>query len=134
MKHLSMLGLLLDCGADIEQDLSGGATPLVAACSTGFLEGVKLLVKRGANLKTCTKDGETCLFVALKHGHQSTADYLLDQEVCEVNGIGRDGFSALHHAVLLNNTDLMRKLIRKQASVNAHNNVRTPRNVQLSSG
>lgn len=119
-----MLRLLLDSGADVDQDLGRCGTPLTLACLLELREGMQLLVERGANLKARTAAGRTCLILALEGGNLSIADYLLGQDVCDVNGIGRDGLSALHHAVLFNNTDLMRKLIHKQADVNARNHVR----------
>lgn len=119
-----MVRLLLDSGADVDQDLGRGGTPLTLACLLEFREGVQLLVERGANLRARTAAGRTCLILALEGGNLSIADDLLSQNVCEVNGTGRDGFSVLHHAVLFNNADLMRKLIHKQADVDARNHVR----------
>lgn len=128
-----MLRLLLDCGANIEQKCAQGSTPLIAACSVGFLEGVQLLLDRGANLRALSEDRQTCLLVALGHGYYSIVDYLLDQDICEVDGAGRTGLSPLHHAVLLNNNDLVSKLLLKQANVNTQNLVRHQRIVQLNS-
>lgn len=130
-KHrLPMLGMLINCGACIEQNCTRGSTPLLAACTMGYLEGVQLLVERGANLKARSADGRTCLLVALGHGYYPIVDHLLNQNTCEVNEKGRDGASALHHAVLLNYTDLTSRLLQKQANVNTQNLVRHPRIVQ----
>lgn len=128
-----MVTLLLGSGVDTEQDLGFDGTPLTYACSVGNLEVVQQLVERGANLNAHTADGRKCLLVALECGHQSIVDYLLNKNNCEVNGTGRDGFTALHHAILLNNTDWMRKLLQKQADVNSENHVRNQRSVQLNS-
>lgn len=83
-----MVRLLLDSGADIEQSIDGGSTPLMCTCAMGYLDGVQLLVKRGANLQASSADGETCLLAALDYENHSIIDYLLDQDACEVNGIG----------------------------------------------
>lgn len=126
-----MLKLLLDCGADINNSLPFIRSPLIEACRVGFLEGMKLLVERGANPRAHSADGQTCLLVALEHKNHSIVDYLQDLNAWEVNGIGRDGLSALHHAVLLNIPDLMRKLVEKQEDVNIQNHVRNPSSAQL---
>jgi len=128
-----MITLLLDCGADIEQTLGVGETPLILTCSIGFLDGVLLLVGHGANLNARSTNGGTCLLATLEGGHQSIANYLLDLGVCKVNERGKDGVSALHHAVLLNNGDITRKLIQKQANVNVRNHVRNQQCVHLHS-
>lgn len=96
----------------------------------GYLEGVQLLVERGANLNAHTADGRTCLLLALEYKCHPLVDYLLDQDVCEVSGIGRKGLSALHHAILLNNVDMMRKLLQKQADINIRNHVRNQQRMQ----
>lgn len=133
IKSLSMLKLLLDCGANIEQSCKQGSTPLLAACSAGFRVGVQLLVERGANLKARSEDGRTCLLIAQKRRHQSLVDYLLNQDACNVDEFGRDGFNALHNAAFSNNVDMTRKLLQKQADINIQSHVRNQLVAQLTS-
>lgn len=109
---------LLDAGADVERGASNWS-PLLVACCIGFLEGVKLLVERGANLSVHTEDGLTCLTLATINKHRSIVSYLLEQESCPVVDVDSDGYNALHCVVLLNEPCMVCKVIQKGVPINA---------------
>eukprot|EP00210_Caulerpa_lentillifera_P006979 g6674.t1 len=118
---LGLLEYLVDSGADIEQRSGRSMTPLIAACNCGFLEGVKFLVERDANMSASSLDGITCLLVASKKRREDVLSYLLEQESCPVTNTDIDGYSALHYIVLLDNPDITSCIISKGADINAKN-------------
>lgn len=70
---------LLDYG---ELNVNGydgeGQTALHLLCQTGNLEAVKLLLKFGADVRLCNKEGWSALHMACWGGHQKVALYLLN--------------------------------------------------------
>eukprot|EP00210_Caulerpa_lentillifera_P001601 g1539.t1 len=117
-KNHSMMKLLLAEGADSELRNLADWTPLLRACNVGFLAGVQLLVEQGANLKACSSNGSTCLLMAAKNGHLSIVSYLLEQNSIHVEATGVDGLSALHHLVLLDETDVILDFACKGVELN----------------
>eukprot|EP00210_Caulerpa_lentillifera_P006974 g6669.t1 len=118
-KNIGMMKLLLDRGVDTEQICDFPSRPLLKACSIGYLDGVKLLVERGADITVQTTDGLTCLIIALKNRHFSVLSYLLEQEFCPINVIDEQGYSALHYTILLTDGSWTNALLRKGADMNA---------------
>ena len=56
-RQARVVPLLLDFGAPIDQDCGRYGSPLMAACSTGRLEAVRILIERGAHT-TFIKEGK----------------------------------------------------------------------------
>lgn len=75
-----------DSGNTLESDKSpsngigNGYTPLHHAASLGLEKIARLLLKRGANVRARTKDGETSLHIATDKGHVSVVEVLLEFE------------------------------------------------------
>jgi hypothetical protein len=70
-KEVPIAGLLLDAGADIEARNENGNTPLLSYVYSGYLEGVKFLLSRGADINVCNADKHSALYIA-KHFHPNT--------------------------------------------------------------
>ena len=67
LSKIEVITLLLDAGAQLELEGSEHGTPLMAACATGRLAAVKVLVAKGAKT-SYTKDGQTySAFAAAEH-------------------------------------------------------------------
>lgn len=115
----------MEQGADFEKRCPDNWTPVLSACALGFLEGVKLLNERGADLKVCSSSGLTCLLVAARNGHHSVVSYLLQQRKCDLNAVGRGGFTSLHYLAVLNDAENIAELVQGGANVNAQNAVRS---------
>lgn len=118
-----MVKVLLDEGAAAERSSDAQDTPLLNASSLGLLDAVKSLVEHGADITSRTSDGFTCLYLAAKNRHLSVVSYLLGQESCPVDGTDEDGFTVLHHVVILNDPDLTSILINKGSDISAQTQV-----------
>ncbi len=64
---------LTEKGWDIDMGGDNGITPLMHCCSLGYLEGVDLLLNRGASMESRDFQGETPLFYSLYHPHICSA-------------------------------------------------------------
>lgn len=62
--HTSLLDLLLDKGAVLEDTDKEGLTALAWACVRGRLNAAQSLIDRGADVNTCDKTGRTPLDLA----------------------------------------------------------------------
>lgn len=108
----------------MEQRSNAEWTPLLRACSQGYLEAVKILVEHGADITAKTPNGTSCLSMAAKHRHFSLIYYLLEQDSCSLDESDAHGNSALHYVSLLNDTSTMQKIISKEADIDSRNQVR----------
>jgi hypothetical protein len=107
------IALLLTAGADKEAKDVLGDTALILASGVGHSKCVKLLLEAGANIEV--KDG-AALILAAQNGHAKIVEQLLNAG-CDVNVVNADGASALVAAVVLNNIDCVRALVRAGADV-----------------
>lgn len=117
--------LLLENGADTERSTIAKWSPLLRACSDGYLQIVKHLVEFGADRTAKTKDGFSCLFLAAKNKQIQVVSYLLEQDFCLTDGIDEDGYTVLHHVVLWNDSALTSKLISKKVAIDSQNQVQS---------
>ncbi len=74
----TVVKILLEAGADINQGNSDGYTPLMAASSVGNIEMVTLLIKSGAHLNAATRSNRTALSYARENGHLNVVSALWD--------------------------------------------------------
>ena len=75
-KDGSVVRLLLEHGADINGQSSGGWTPLHWASLNGALEVVRLLLERGVDLEAKITIGKTALQIAADQGHDEVVKLL----------------------------------------------------------
>ena len=76
LSKVDMITLLLDAGAQLELEGSEHGTPIMAACTTGRLAAVKLLVARGART-SYTKDGQVYSVLTAAKYHSQVRRWLL---------------------------------------------------------
>src|SRR6185436_18421753 len=75
-----MIGALLTGGADVNERLRNGETPLMFAARTGKLDAVTLLIGRGADVNAAeTLRGTTALMWATAQGHRETVKFLVEK-------------------------------------------------------
>ena len=70
-KEIEIAGILLDAGADINARSEKGNTPFVWYTYSGYLDGLRFLVSRGADVSTCNADNQSSLDIA-EHFHPNT--------------------------------------------------------------
>ena len=115
-RHLPMIALLLDYGANADFTGSLGQTPLEANAEWGSPAVVQTLLKHGVNPNSATPDGETPLFEATDHGRIGIMKLLLDTGA-DVNAVSKDGV-ALAVAASYNRADMVKLLLDHGANVN----------------
>ena len=104
-----------------------GETPLHLAVENGFVEMVRVLIANGAKIDIADNKGNTPLnlaiaqCLALNGTHRENtieiANILFESGI-DVNFIDKDGFSSLHHATIMGDSEIMSFLVKKGADVN----------------
>ena len=126
--------LLLDRGVDASTRTKRRMTPLTAvAVGPGFrkasgkspagdsyLEVVKLLLEKGAEVDAANWQGRTLLMAAAKEGHPEIAELLLEKGA-DVNAEDNTGRPALMYATEAGDSKTIGLLIAKGADANAKN-------------
>ncbi|XP_049872678.1 protein TANC2 isoform X4 [Pectinophora gossypiella] len=74
---LSMVGLLIEFGADLEMTNSQGCSALSLACQRGHTDVARRLIAAGSSLSHTDTAEQTPLVHAAKNGHRDTVIYLL---------------------------------------------------------
>lgn len=119
---LCVVHLLLDGGADV--NMVEGASPhrsvLQIACALGdrFIEVVKLLLDRGADVSKGDKNGSTPLMTAVQ-GSSIGIVKLLVERGAEVSASNADGRTALFIAAERDSVKVCRFLLNQDADINA---------------
>ncbi len=76
-RHLEVLQILIDAGADVNKARSDEATPLYMASASGYLEIVKALAIAKADVNLCGGTNDwTPLKKAFRNNHTSVVEYL----------------------------------------------------------
>lgn len=95
-------------------------TALHYACWQGYLEGVKLLQKYGADCTAVTYDGNTAVGLACHSNWQTCVEYLLSLG-CDVNQQDKDGDTALLYATHHGNSIIVDLLLKHGADPSVSN-------------
>lgn len=134
------VNILLEHGADVDITTKNknsswpslfNMTPLHYAASQGFDRIITALLAYVPDLEIYNSDYETALHVAIKNGHVSTAELLL-QHGANANALARNGRTSLHIAAEEKHTQLIDLLKQYQKDINAPNcNNWTPLHVAI---
>jgi hypothetical protein len=73
-----MVRLLVHLGADINQKIDTGVTPLIVAAGLGKKEIVRCLLELGASIGLTDDDGDTALHMSAQGGNFLTIRYLVE--------------------------------------------------------
>nr|XP_054774551.1 ankyrin repeat domain-containing protein 50-like [Lytechinus pictus] len=106
---------------DIDQADEEGCNSLYKAASRGHIDGVEILVEKGADPNKANKDGRRALHVAAEEGHGAIVNFLLDQGA-DINAQCDLGQTALHAAIHKNQCYSSLILIRSGADVHRRDN------------
>ena len=118
-KHLDVVRVLLEAGANPNSQGIAGNTPLSTFAANGLLEGVKLLFARKADVNVRDSYGMTAFIWACHNGHLKVAKFLLENRadplVCDtLNPMKNQGDNALLWAAKRHHVDLVKWLIQKE--------------------
>ncbi len=123
---LSIVQMLISCGANPNSADINGLTPLHVAAEIGADSIGELLILNGAVLDKVNKDGYTPLMVAVSNGNYVFCDLCLFYG-SDLNIKSKGLSSVCHLAVIGKNPYLLQMLINKGAEVNSCNILgRTP--------
>ncbi|KAJ5377952.1 uncharacterized protein N7496_005361 [Penicillium cataractarum] len=114
----SLVGLLLDEGAEIDQGYSSSSTPLIRASEGGHLRTVMLLIERGATLNFQDEHGVALLLGASTSNCLKLAQFLIKNGV-NVNAKDEYGISALSRASQSGSEAVLQLLADSGADVHA---------------
>ncbi|VDM16744.1 unnamed protein product [Hydatigera taeniaeformis] len=117
--------LVDECGADMEQvgtvhfdgEAVEGVTPLWCAAAANYLEIVRFLVERGADVNRTTITNSTALRAACFDGHEAIVRYLVEQGA-NVETPNRHEHTCLMIACFRGHERVVRYLLSKGARVN----------------
>ena len=111
-----------------------GATPLWTASTLGYMDFVKLLVAKGANIEHTTDSKSSPLRGAAFDGHCEVCEFLIDNKA-DIDKPNQVGQSPLTIAAAMQKKECVELLIKKGADVNhkGHNGD-TPLHVSVESG
>ncbi|XP_035699654.1 uncharacterized protein LOC118432231 [Branchiostoma floridae] len=112
------LDLLVRAGFNVDTATERGQTPLILCC---YIEDesrgqhcAHLLLSRGANVGLADPSGRNALMHACLTGRRRLVELYIQPECVDfdLNAKDKDGNTALHHAVLSGNPDIVRSMTR----------------------
>ncbi|KAF1325074.1 Tkl protein kinase, partial [Globisporangium splendens] len=113
-----LVGIMRDCGVNVDVRGPRGQTPLIVAAESGFLEVVRVLVTLGdANVDARTDNGSTALI-----GASCVGEFEIVQFLCECGAdvdlsmatMGRQQVTALHAASQYGHVDVVEYLLEQR--------------------
>jgi ankyrin repeat protein len=113
--------VLLDFGADVNQQDSVGYTGLHVACLAGHVDCARLLIDSKADVHLQDADGRTGLTVAAWQGKLECLKFMIDAGA-DVNHQNTKGYSGLHSVCRDGHLDCARLLIESKADVHLQTN------------
>jgi ankyrin repeat protein len=116
--HEILAKILLERGADIDEESSTGETALFMAVKAGHGAVAKLLLEGGASVQEKSGQGRTALHVAARRGHEALARMLLENGT-NIHEKTRGGETAIFMAVRAGHTAVVKLLLENGASVHA---------------
>ncbi len=121
----AVIEALLRRGANANDLLPSGATPLDAAASSTALKTVQALLRRGADPNKTGRNGTSPLEDASVRGLQSIAEALLDHGALIDQVNSGSGTTALYAAASFGKGDIVTLLLQRGADVNLCGNGKT---------
>jgi ankyrin repeat protein len=82
-----MVRTLMELGADVNQAMDGGATPLFMVAHMGHAVLVRALIEAGADIDKATDNGWTPLSIAAQKGHTAISQILRDAVLVQMQDL-----------------------------------------------
>ena len=118
LNRIDLVEMDLKYGVDINFR-DGAATALTAAASKGYLDMVKYLIARGADINLKTHTDDSVLFCAVRYQRQEVIRYLVEELHCDPNEKNMYGWTSLTAAALNHDCQTMGYLLAHGADINA---------------
>ena len=119
-RHIDIVRMLIDRGADVSAQNKFGSTALHLASRDGDIELARILIDRGADMSAQDKFRSTALHLACRDGHLDLGRMLIDCRA-DMSAQDKHGSTALHLASKNGHVDIVRMLIARGADVSARN-------------
>lgn len=116
-KNQKMVGIILKAGANANGSGTGSDQPLLAACGTGRVGIVRLLLDHGADV-TSVENAETVLCASVLGREKQITEMILARTADIDFGTDRYG-SALYEAARVGSLDIVKLLLENGANPNA---------------
>ena len=114
-----LLSLFFFCGAIYAQESDNPHSASLAAVRAGNLTKLKdLLEKRGANINSRNRPGESLLLMSIKAGNKEMINYLLEKGA-NIETANTSKVTPLMAAAFAGDIDTLEKLLSKGADVHA---------------
>jgi beta-lactamase regulating signal transducer with metallopeptidase domain/ankyrin repeat protein len=114
--RVEMVKELIEAGANVNAEIAGDGTPLIAAARSGHLEMVRLLLERGAKPNIGVRGDGNALLNAAREGHADVVTLLLDRGADINAGVEGDG-NALIMASGAGYTNIVTLLLDRGADI-----------------
>ncbi|XP_031782206.1 alpha-latrocrustotoxin-Lt1a-like [Nasonia vitripennis] len=123
---LYIVNMLLNAGADVNSKDNNGCAPIHYAACTGSPELMKILIEAGADVDSQNNVGATALHIAVLFCDEMMVNILLSSGASVAAKTQKEGNTALHWAVTLNNdfnrhANIVRNLLDFGSDVNQRN-------------
>lgn len=127
MDHLAVAQILIEKGANVDAKDGNWLTPMHRACRNNNDSIVKLLIENQADINVKDKEWISPLHVCAANNSLECVKLFASELKDRANATDRSGATALHHAALNGNCDMIVFLIGMGCEVNVHdNNQRSP--------
>ena len=114
--HEKVINLLVaSCASLLNIQDSSGSSPLHEAMKHGNLNAAKCIVHLGANVSLVDNVGQTILHIAALTGNSEVVEYILENNLIDVNCEASFGMTPLMTAQRCNHSDVIKILIRNGA-------------------
>ena len=118
---MEIFDVLVDSLADVNNSCRWyQRTPIMYAAQVGNIRCVEKLIHKGAALHTADKFDDTVWTLAAKAGNVDMLKYLIEDHNIDKNSIDNDGFSILYFAVISDNIEVVRYLLKLGVTVTTY--------------
>ncbi|XP_031556157.1 inversin-A-like [Actinia tenebrosa] len=116
-RRFKQVYFLMNYGVDLNTRNVAGKTALMQLCELRPEETAivlsKALVKRGARIELCDRNGKNSLVYAILHQREKLSRYFLEEAIhYDLNAKDMDGNTALSHAAAIGSMEIIRLIVR----------------------